>query len=115
MVTRLRTTDGRILWMRRIDNGYPLALAMARQGLTIKDLAARTAEVDPDKRGVSYQLVGRLVTRKRSGRDTTTRRSAELIAAALGVPLSVVFTEHATSSVRTPRTSTVRGIAEDAA
>ena len=116
MVTRMRTDDGRILWMRRKDHGYPLVLAMTKAGITIPALAARTRLADPDGRGISYQLVGRLVTVDgKSARETTTRRSAELIAAALGVPLSSVFLEEATASVRTPRVSTVRRSDSDVA
>lgn len=115
MVTRLRTDDGRILWMHRLNDGLPIALAMARQGLSIPKLAARTVEVDPDGKGISYQLIGRLVTQGASARQTTSRRSAELIAAALSTPLSKLFSEHATAIVRTPRTSTVRGTRNDAA
>lgn len=115
MVTRLRTADGRILWMRRIDNGYPLSLAMAKKGLSIPALAALTRDADPTGKGVSYQLVGRLVSRGRSARDTTSRRSAELIAAALGVPLSSVFTEEATTPLTTRSGSTQRGTRSDGA
>jgi hypothetical protein len=108
MVTRLRTADGRITWMQRRDSGYPLALALARQGLSLPKLAAKTKEVDPDGRGVSFQIIGQLVTQGRSARETTTRRTAELVAAALSVPLSSVFEERVTGAVRTPRVSAQR-------
>ena len=115
MVTRLRTTDGRIVWMRRIDHGYPLALAMARQRLTLQDIADRTRELDPERKGISLQLVGRLVTQKASARETTTRRSAELLSKALGVDLDSAFSEQVAASVRTPRGSTQRRNEGDAA
>lgn len=109
MVTRLRAIDGRIVWMKRRDHGLPLLRARLRHGWSQAQVAERTRQVDPAGKGVSSQLVARMESQGASAKDSCLFRSAELIAAALAIPLSQGFDVQDTHGVRTPRVSTQRG------
>jgi hypothetical protein len=56
---------------------------MEEMNLTLVALAERTRMVDPDGRGVSFQLISFLSTTRESARQTTSPKSAGLIARAL--------------------------------
>jgi hypothetical protein len=82
----LRTT------CRRREEGQPIKDAMREQRLTLPRLAELTKELDPDGNGVSFQLIGRLTTAQGlSARETTSPRSAALIARALERPEEALF------------------------
>ena len=68
----------------RRDGGKPLRDAMKEAGYNRITLAARTKEVDADSIGVSQQLIAFVSTDKDWARETTSVRTAILIAAALG-------------------------------
>lgn len=91
MVSARRTADGRIVDMVRLDGGQLLRAAMEARGVSIQELARRTAELDPDGRGVNWRSIGFLVSQGRSARETTTVRNADLIARALDVPIAMLF------------------------
>lgn len=76
---------------RRRDEGEPLRKAMYDHGTGLKALALRTQEVDPEGKGVSWQLCGFLATRQPWARDTTSLRTAELIEKALGAKPGALF------------------------
>ncbi len=66
---------------------------MERCRLSLHALADRTKELDPAGRGVSFQLIGFLVKEGgKSTRETTSARSAALIAMALDCQEDVLFT-----------------------
>jgi hypothetical protein len=101
--------------MRRLDQGRALRAAMDGRGFTIKALAARTAELDQESRGVNWRTVGFLVSQWASGRETCTYRTAVLIAEALDLPLSQLFDTQVTRSFAQAPTSTQRRGRNDAA
>jgi hypothetical protein len=76
----------------RLDGGQAIREAMKATGHNRLSLAARTKEVDEDGHGVSQQLIAFLSTDKPWGRNTTTARSATLIARGLGKPAGELFT-----------------------
>lgn len=78
--------------MRRRDHGTPIRTAMKHAGLDIKTLAAKTAEVDPEGRGVGKTLIGYMVGTGKSAREVHSDRAAMLIAEALAVPVDRLFT-----------------------
>ena len=75
----------------RRDGGKPLRDAMKEAGYNRITLAARTKEVDADSIGVSQQLIAFVSTDKDWARETTSVRTAILIAAALGKPEGDLF------------------------
>ena len=75
----------------RRDGGKQLREAMKAAGHNRISLAARTKEVDTDGIGVTQQLIAFLSTDKDWGRETTSVRTAILIAAALGKPEGDLF------------------------
>jgi hypothetical protein len=69
---------------RRRDAGQAIRDAMKAQKVSLPRLAELTKELDSDdQRGVSFQLIGFLVATGRSARETTSPRTAALIARAL--------------------------------
>ncbi|MEV6046072.1 XRE family transcriptional regulator [Streptomyces xanthochromogenes] len=76
----------------RKDDGKPLRAAMQAAGLSGPKLAAATTAVDPQGIGISPAKVGRLTTMGKSAQAVCRRRTAELIAVALAVPLEQLFT-----------------------
>lgn len=91
--------------MRRLDNGGPLRDAMKAAGTDIPRLAATT--------GLSKALVGFIAGRGKTARDDCSDRVAELIAAALNVPLHTLFeagssTPSESTSARSLRTGEPR-------
>lgn len=76
---------------RRLDHGEPIRQAMARGGWRLQSLAAHTQEIDPEGRGVCFQLVAFLATGRDWARETCSPRSAQLLAKALGVPEDELF------------------------
>lgn len=83
--------------MRRRDHGTPIRTAMQAAGLDIKALAAKTAEVDPEGRGVGKTLIGYMVGTGKSAREEHSDRAAILIAEALGKPVASLFVQDASS------------------
>ncbi|MCM2394332.1 hypothetical protein, partial [Streptomyces albipurpureus] len=77
--------------MRRLDNGRPLRTAMKASGMTIPDLAAKTAEVDPAREGLSTSYVGFIAGAGKTSREECSDRAAQLIAAALDKEVSDLF------------------------
>lgn len=77
--------------VRRRNDGADLRDAMYYAGTGLKALADRTRLLDPEGKGVSFQLVAFLATGKPWGRDTTSPRSASLIEAALDVKPGSLF------------------------
>lgn len=65
--------------------------AMDRHGIGMKRLSRATRDVDPDGRGISWQLIGFLASAAPWGRDTTTVESAQLLADALGEDFGKLF------------------------
>lgn len=108
MVTARRTADGRIVDMCRLDEGRPIRAAMDQRGLTIQQLAQRTAELDPDGRGVNWRQIGFLVSTGSSAREVCTVRVADLIARALDVPMSLLFRTRIREALPAVPTSTQR-------
>lgn len=84
--------------MRRRDHGTPIRTAMHQAGLDIKTLAAKTAQVDPEGRGVGKTLIGYMVGTGKSAREEHSDRAAILIAEALGVPVGSLFIQDAPSA-----------------
>lgn len=82
--------------MRRRDGGRPVKEAMKRADVSIPGLAKATKELDPFGDGVSKSLVGAVVSSGSSGRESFRRRSAQLIATALDLPISELFDEEST-------------------
>jgi hypothetical protein len=78
---------------RKRDGGAPLRQAMKDAGMGLQALADRTRAVDPDGKGVSYQLLGFLTQDPpgRHGRDTCWPASADLIETALGARPGSLF------------------------
>ncbi|MFF4346737.1 XRE family transcriptional regulator [Streptomyces sp. NPDC001530] len=77
--------------MHRLDNGKPIRDAMSHAGLSIERLAEKTKEVDPAGYGISRSAVGHMVSTGPSGRGEFERRSADLVAKALGRPVTDLF------------------------
>lgn len=77
--------------MRRRLNGKPLRNAMQHAGLSVAALAAKTREIDPEKRGLSKAAIGFAASPGASGRDEVSDRAAALIAAALDVAEELLF------------------------
>jgi hypothetical protein len=88
----------------RIRDGKALREAMQAKHMTLIALAARTRELDPDGKGVSYQLIGFLTApptggmsgtganRARRYRTSTSPATAGLIEQALDVRPGELFT-----------------------
>ncbi|MFG2722676.1 XRE family transcriptional regulator [Streptomyces sp. NPDC048416] len=76
----------------RKDDGKPLRAAMQAAGLSGPGLAAATKAADPRGIGISPAIVGRLTTTGKTARTRCRRRTADLIAVALVVPLEQLFT-----------------------
>lgn len=81
----------RVVGYRRLDHGRLLRHTMQVRGLTITALAEKTRLVDPAGVGVNWRLIGFLVSQGKSGRETCSVSTAELIAAALDVPVLLLF------------------------
>lgn len=96
---------------RRCD-GRVIRAAMDQAGWTIHSLARRTAELDPSGSGVNWRTIGFLVSQGASGRDTCTERTANLIAAALGVPLDDLFVARTSPIVQAPTSAQRRESAD---
>lgn len=77
--------------MHRLDNGQPIRDAIKQAGLSIERLAEKTKEADPAGYGISQSAIGHMVSTGPSGRDSFARRSADLVAAALGRPVQELF------------------------
>jgi hypothetical protein len=89
---------------RRIQDGKALKDAMDAKGMTLTGLAGETKRLDPNKRGVSFQLIGFLTAppdrgvsgtrgrRARRWRDTTSPETATLIELALDARPGQLFT-----------------------
>ncbi|HEU5032704.1 MAG TPA: helix-turn-helix transcriptional regulator [Spirillospora sp.] len=112
LVTRSRTSDGYIIDVRRRDHGRAIRQAMDTRGLSIKQLARRTELLDG--KGVNWRTIGFLVSQWASGRETTTYRNAALIAAALDVPLALLFDVRTSRAFDALAVSTERGDSEEA-
>jgi hypothetical protein len=76
---------------QRRDGGQPLRDAMEAGDYTLQEVARRTKELDPDGFGVSFQLVAFLASSRVWSRESTSVRSARLIARAVGRPEHVLF------------------------
>ena len=76
----------------RKSDGRPLRDAIQAAGLSCPKLAAATKQLDPNGRGISPALVGRLTGRGTSARDHCRPRTAQLIAQALGRGVEELFT-----------------------
>lgn len=76
---------------RRRESGRAIREAMSSRGLSLPKLSEKTKELDPDGRGVSYQLIGFLVATGSSARESTSPRAASLISQALGYPENSLF------------------------
>lgn len=83
--------EERVDGYRRRSGGAELRRAMADQDLTIGRLADLTAELDPEDTGVNWRTIGFLVSEGRSGRETCSIRTAQLVAGALRVPVDQLF------------------------
>lgn len=83
--------------MRRRDHGTPIRTAMKHAGLDIKALAAKTAEVDPEGRGLAKSAIGYMVGTGQSAREKHSDRAAILVAEALAVPVDRLFIQDAPS------------------
>lgn len=88
----------------RKDAGQPLRAAMATRGLTGPALSAATKRLDPDGRGISPALVGRLTGQGKTARERCRQRTADLIAEALECDVLDLFTP--TASTETVERST---------
>jgi len=86
----------------RLDGGKPIREVLKSSRITLQEVERRSKDIDPRGKGVSFQLVAFLASEESWGRDTTSPRSAQLIAAALGVPEDRLF---ASESVRTRKGS----------
>lgn len=64
---------------------------MARAGLTIDQLAAKTREADPAGWGLKPSTIGHMVATGKSGRERFTDRSCDLVARALNEPITDLF------------------------
>lgn len=71
--------------------GQPIRDAMKRNGLSAERLAKATKGHDASGRGISTATVVKLAGRGKWAADSCRRRTAELIATALGVPLEELF------------------------
>ncbi|SDL29143.1 helix-turn-helix domain-containing protein [Streptomyces indicus] len=80
--------------MHRLDNGRNIRDAMQTAGLSIERLSEKTKEVDPAGYGISPSAIGHMVATGPSGRDTCSRRSADLVALALEKPVLELFAIH---------------------
>lgn len=91
--------------LERKSEGQPLRSAMRAAGLSGPDLATATKRVDPDGRGISPAIVGRLAGSGKTSRARCQLRTAWLIAEALDVPLQRLFSmpTHSTSTVERSR------------
>lgn len=79
---------------RRIGGGGPLRDAIAASEIGLQGVARRTKALDPDGKGVSYQLIGFLTqdpASSRHARQTCSVPSAGLIEDALGAPRGTLF------------------------
>ncbi|MFE9372316.1 XRE family transcriptional regulator [Streptomyces sp. NPDC006711] len=76
----------------RKDDGKPLRAAMQAADLSGPGLAAATKASDPRGIGISPAIIGRLTTTGKTARERCRRRTADLIAGALAVPLEQLFT-----------------------
>jgi hypothetical protein len=94
---------------RRLGDGQAIRDAMGASQLNLTRLAERTRELDPDGKGVSYQLIGFLTAQGRSKRDTASPRSAALIAQALGRPQDALFEASCTAMRRADGGQPLRG------
>lgn len=77
--------------LHRKDGGQPIRDAMKAAGLSGPALAEATRRVDPDGRGVSAAIIGRLAGTGLSERERCRLRTAWLIAVALQAPLQNLF------------------------
>jgi hypothetical protein len=77
--------------MHRLDNGQPIRDAMKAAELSIERLAEMTKESDPAGYGISRSAIGHMVSTGPSGRDRFERRSADLVARALGKSMEELF------------------------
>ncbi len=78
----------------------------AKPRFTYQSLAARTKEVDPEGRGISWQLVAFLASARAWARDTTSARTVDLITQALDRPEDELF---AAPAIAMPDDSTETG------
>lgn len=67
--------------MQLLDDGQPLRDAVAKAGLSTREIAIKTKEIDGY--GVSKSLIGHLLSTGRFRRRTCQTRSADLIAKVL--------------------------------
>ena len=77
--------------MHRLDNGQPIRDAIKQAGLSIERLAEKTKHVDPAGYGISQSAIGHMVSTGPSGRDSFSRRAADLVARALERPVQELF------------------------
>lgn len=77
--------------MLRLDGGRPIRDALAKAGLSIPQLSAKTKEIDPSGDGISTALIGFYVSTGSSARETASKRTAELMAEGLNTPLDELF------------------------
>lgn len=75
----------------RKDEGRPLRAAMRAAGLSGPGLSTATKALDPCGVGISPATVGFLATTGKTARRMCRRRTADLIAEALGVPVERLF------------------------
>src|SRR5690348_2458577 len=78
--------------MLRKDEGQPLRAAMQTAGLSGPGLSTATKQLDSRGVGISPATVGFLATTGKTARSRCRRRTADLIAEALGVPVEQLFT-----------------------
>lgn len=95
----------------RKGEGQPLRDELAAQGLSFDRLAEKTRKVDPDGRGVSPAIIGRLAGKGRSARDRCELHTAWLIAEGLDARIHVLFSmpTESTSTVERSRTHADEG------
>lgn len=77
--------------MRRLDDGKPLRDAMAKAGLSIPRLAAKTRQIDESGKGLSASFIGFYVSTGSSAREELSTRAAHLIARAVDSPVTDLF------------------------
>ncbi|WP_208622191.1 helix-turn-helix domain-containing protein [Streptomyces yunnanensis] len=69
---------------------------MHEAGLSIQRLAEKTKQVDPAGYGISRSAIGHMVSTGPSGRRVFTRRSVDLVAAALDRSVQELFADSPT-------------------
>jgi hypothetical protein len=77
--------------MRRTGDGEPLREAIRQRETGPALLAARTKEIDPQRRGVAERVIARLADPDETDPPAIPQRGATLIAEALGTPEILLF------------------------